>query len=168
MTTLESPAFPEWEATPSVEPDAPASAEAVRDPDWIFAHLRDALASEHPKAMAELVLGDVSLYTSEAEQSVTAITERSSLPALRWHRRYGPVSQLRDTNGLARYMREVSALISEWEHNDPVPVAQQWATELRLREAPDPSDGTRAWSGVIDGWHVKVWVITDQAAFDAR
>lgn len=146
---------------------APASAKTVRDPDWIYARLRDALASQHPAAFAELVLGDVSLYTSEAENIVADITVRPSLPAVEWHRRYGPVSRLRDTDGFARYMREVGALISDWEHGDAVAVAQQWAIELRLREVPDPSDGTRFWSGVIDGWHVKVWVITDQAAFDA-
>lgn len=159
-STLPSPVLPEWATIP-------ASAEMVRNPDWIAAKLRDALKSDHPKALAELVLGDISLWTSAAEELVAAITDRPSLPRVAWHRHYGPVYRLLDHDGLASWTPQLDALISDWQHTDQAAVAQQWATALRLREVADPRSGTRAWDGVHEGWYVRVWIITDRAAFDA-
>lgn len=158
-----SPALPEWE----VQAQRSASAETVRDPDWIAAHLREALASDYQKSRIELLLGDVSLWTADADEQCAAITDRPSLPRVAWSRRFGYCTRLPGRNGISQLMPHLSALISDWEHDNITVVAQSWATALRLREDPDPMSGTRSWDGAHEGWYVRVWIITDRAMFDA-
>lgn len=149
-------------------PLLPPSATTVRDPDWVTAKLRWALASDYPEALARQLLGDLSMWTTEADAFVAALTDRPSLPALHWDRRYSLPRQMLDEEVVPPYMPGISALISEWEHEDPLVVAQQWAAELGLSEMPGPGHGTRVWTGFHDGWHVEVWLIADRDAFEAQ
>lgn len=145
----------------------PPSATTVRDPDWVAEKLRHALDSEYPEALARKFLGDLSMWTTDADAVVTALTDRPSLPALDWDRRYSLPRQRTGDALIPPYMPSLSALISDWEHDDHLVVAQQWAAELGLSEIPEPGRGIRAWTGDHDGWYVEVWIISDRAAFDA-
>lgn len=162
-TTAPAIRHPDWTARDRRS----SSAEAVRDPDWVASKLRAALSREYPAAHAAIILGEIVLWTTGAEEFVAAITDRPSLPPVRWSRYYGHVEPPPNSRGRARLMPSLSTLVSDWETDDRAGVAQQWATALRLREVPDPGPGIRRWDGVHEGWYVEVWIITDRDAFEA-
>lgn len=140
------------------------TADSVIHADWIAAQLRKLLASPDPQHSIKYVLGDVELWTSEANEVVAAITQRQALPELQWTRRFGPVGRLRKGSGLSPWLPTLSAVVTEGHE-----LAIRWAIELRLREVDDPVPGTRCWAGVIEGWNVEVLLVTDrQALFATR
>lgn len=154
---------------PTTEPlaprQAPAFAETVHVLNWIAAELRDALDSPFPEDHARRLLADVSLWTSDTDEPVAAITQRTSLPALDWARRAHWAGYV---DGRDRWVPGLTGTVDDYEHPDHVAVALAWATELRLTEEAEPSSpGIRAWQGTHEGWRVRIWTITDRTAFYA-
>lgn len=147
---------------------SPASDETIRVLDWVATRLRDAFNDRAPEHDIRRLLTQVSLWTTDANETVAAITQRKPLPPLDWYR------QTRSRwNGRRHYWtRELVGYSGLGYHADPVDVAARWATELRLTELDEldklVSPGTREWAGEIEGWTVSVWAVSDHEAFEAK
>lgn len=155
MTTLET--------APGDLADLPASADTVRNPDWIAARLSAALDSPDPVFEVEFLRAWVSLYSDSADTATAAITTRD-LPSPIWAR---SISLRHDEHRRVWVPRLVGQVGSEYA--DRGLVGELWAQTLGLTEqhSDDVTAGSREWVGTVDGWAIRIWAVVDMDAFDA-